>query len=69
MSDQLLSVPLKISSEVDISTPLKAALKLKGYRPLEADWFQEFEKLRNLAVDKNLSKNQASVETLSRYSK
>ncbi|ODN01538.1 hypothetical protein Ocin01_05124 [Orchesella cincta] len=67
MSDQLLSVPVKVSSEIDISTPLKAALKQKGYRPLEAEWFQEFEKLRNLSVDKNLSKNQASVETLNRY--
>lgn len=67
MSDQLLSVPLKISSEIDIITPLRAALKIKGYRPLEADWFKEFETLRNLVVDKNLSKNQSSVETLSRY--
>lgn len=67
MSDVLLSVPLKSSSEIDIVTPLTAALKVRGYRPLESDWFKEFEKLRNLVVDKNIPKNQPSLETLCRY--
>ena len=66
MSDQLLSIPLKTASEIDVTTALRAALKTKGFRPLETDWFKEFEKLRSLVVDKNISKSQSSVETLSR---
>lgn len=66
MSDQLLQVPLKTASEIDVCKPLRALLKVKGFRPLEDSCFKEFETLRNLVVDKNLSKNQSSVDTLSR---
>lgn len=67
---ELLVVPLKKPSEVDVEKPLKNLIH-SAYSSSEnvdySDAVSEFAKLRNNAVWKAFEKNEAALEILSGY--
>jgi len=67
----LLSIPLKKSSDVDLVKPLKnliASLYSTADNPLDfSSSINELNKIRGQALSKTLDKSQAALELLYRY--